>query len=428
VTAREGDPARVQRPRNRVLLACLIAIPLAVLSGAQALSSALLRRAPELALAVFPANGLAAEEAAFRWIAAGAVPAGSVSSTGPAPDSAPQRADLARGAASATAHAKAAIRREPLAARAFVLLALAESDDARRRSIVLSAAQLTRRDPTLQNLLVEEYGRSGDYAGIIGTLDAILRVHPEQRDVFFPALVKTLAEQPAAIPAFARLLAQPLPWREAFLGAAVSAPGAPENLAAVRERITLNDRAFDRKLVARLAADGRLEAAERLYVKVAGPQISGDGTEGRAGQAWRADFPPFDWQLADQAGFRAQSGEQPGTLEIAVRPGNGGVIAERVLRNPGAAFTLRVRHKIEPQSQTTDLRLKVGCGAGGEPFFDRPFTGAESVFSVERPPACPFLWLTITARAWTGGREMKAVIEPLAISAGVRGGPSQGPR
>lgn len=410
MTARAGDPAGLPRDRKRVLLACLIAIPLAVLSGAQALSSTILRRAPDSALAVFPANGLAAEEVAYRRIAAAAVPA--AGGTGASPESAPRPADFARLAVSAAVPARAAIRREPLAARAFVLLALAEPDGARRRDILFSAARLTRRDPALQTLLLEEYGRSGDYAGTIGTLDAILRVDPDRRDVFFPALAKTLAEQPAAVPAFARLLAQPLPWREGFLAAAVIAPGAPDNLAAVRERITLNDREFDRKLIARLAADGLLDAAERLYAKVAGPQRDG------AGQAWRADFPPFDWQLADQPGFRAQSGEQPETLEIAVRPGNGGVIAARVLRNPGAAFTVRLGHKVEPQSQTSDLRLKVACEGGGNPFFDRPFTGSASVFTVERPPSCPFLTLSITARAWTGGREMRAELAPLEISAG----------
>lgn len=410
--------------RKRLLLACLIAIPLAVLSGAQALSSAILRRAPERALAVFPANGLAAEEAAYRRIVAAAVPATGARGAGASLESLPRRAGLARLAASVAAPAKAAIRREPLAARAFVLLALAETDGARRRDILLSAARLTRRDPALQTLVLEEYGRSGDYAGTISTLDAILRVHPEQRDVFFPALAKTLAEQPAAIPAFARLLAQPSPWREGFLGAAVDAPGAPDNLATVRERIALNDREFDRKLIARLAADGRLDAAERLYAKVVGPQQVGAGA--RAGQAWRADFPPFDWQLVDQPGFRAQSGEQPGTLEISVRSGNGGVIAERVMRNPDAGFTMRLGHTVEPQSQTSDLRLKVACGGGAEPFFDRPFTANESVFSVERPPACPFLTLSITARAWTGGRDMKAVLAPLEISVAGPADPTPG--
>lgn len=410
MTARGREPAGAGSPRNRVLLACLIALPLAVLSGAQSLSSALLRRAPDLALAVFPANGLAAEEAAFRKIAAAAAPA---AASGSAPATALRRADLARLAASSAAPAKAAIRREPLTARAFVLLALTEADSARRRAILLSAARLTRRDPTLQNLLIEEYGRSGDYAGTIGTLDAILRVHPEQEEVFFPALAKTLAEQPAAVPALARLLAQPLPWRARFLDAAVNAPGAPDNLAAVRAQITLDDPAFDRNLIARLAADGRLEAAERLYAKVAGARPGTGGAE----QAWRADFPPFDWQLADQPGFRAQSGEQPGTLEIAVRPGNGGAIAERVIRNPGARFTLRLGHKVEPQSQTGDLRLTVTCrSAGAEPFFDQPFAGTESVFAVEPPASCPFLTLSITARAWTGGNPLDAVLAPIETS------------
>jgi len=55
----------------RALLACLIALPLAALSGAQALSSAALKASPQRALTVFPWNGLASEKAAYRTMSAG---------------------------------------------------------------------------------------------------------------------------------------------------------------------------------------------------------------------------------------------------------------------------------------------------------------------------------------------------------------------
>jgi hypothetical protein len=397
---------------GRVLLASLVALALAVLAGAQALSSASLRRAPELALSVFPWNGLAAEETAFRQLAAAAAPASPGKPRDSAPASLPRSADLARLADASKEAARAAIRREPLAARALVILALAENDAARRRSILGSTARLTRRDLSLQTLLIEEHSKARDYPATMAALDAMLRVHPEQREVFFPAMAKTLADQPAVIPAFARLLARPLPWRESFLGFAVTAPGAPDNLAALRGRIALDDGEFDRKLIARLAADGRFALAEQLYAKLSHTERDRDG----AG-AWSADYPPFDWQLTDQPGLRAQSGERPGTLEIAARPGNGGVVAARVMRNPGAPFVLALAHTVEPASQTGDLRLKVSCAGSTEPIFDQAFHGTASRFAIARLPSCAYLSVAISVRAWTGGRPVKAVLSPLDMAA-----------
>jgi hypothetical protein len=397
----------------RVLLASLVAVPLAVVSGAQALSSTVQRRAPERALAVFAWNGLAQEEAAFRTLAAASPGIGA----GARPAQ-PRSAALARSALAAAPAARAALRREPLAVRAHVVLALAAPDRAAQARVLGTAARLTRRDLTLQTLLLAEFNAAGDYAGAINTLDTILRVHPEQRDTYFPALVQTLAEEPAAIPVFARLLSKPLPWRESFLSAAVALPVAADNLAAVRERIVLDNPEFDRKLIARLAADGRIALAERLYERVAPSGLAS------AGQGWRADFPPFDWQLANQPGLRAQMDEEAGVLEVSVRPGNGGVIATRLLHNPGAPFALVLAHGIEPAAQSGDLRLAVAC-AGADPgaaapLIDQPFSQGRSIFAVERVPACPYLALTITARAWTGGRAIKAKLSPLEI------GPSGG--
>ena len=56
------------RETLRLLVASVVALPLAAISGAHALSSASLRLAPELAISVFPFNGLAAEKVGLRHI------------------------------------------------------------------------------------------------------------------------------------------------------------------------------------------------------------------------------------------------------------------------------------------------------------------------------------------------------------------------
>ncbi len=406
----------------RVLLASLIALPLAVLSGTQALSSAALKASPERALAVFPWNGLASEKVAYLTLSAAVSQAAGLPADGglqaqadgasASPSSLPRMADLARYASAATDQARTAIRREPLAPRAYVLLALSETDPAARAALVEAASRLTRRDPVLQVLVLEERGKAGNYLGAIDALDEILRVNPERREELFPVLAKALGQQ-AAVPGLARLLARPLPWRESFLNFAVDDGMALENLAIVRERIVIDDPVFDRKLIARLAQSGRIAIAERIYAKVAPARAASKG----AG-AWKADYPPFDWQLADQPGFRAQAGDTPESLEVGVKPGNGGVIASRLLRNPGGPFAIRLAHEVEPASQTGDLKLAIACQGQTEPFFENAFTQSETAFAVQRVPPCPYLTVSITARSWTGGRTLSANLGPLKVTPG----------
>lgn len=394
----------------RALLASLIALPLAVLSGAQALSSAALKASPERALVVFPWNGLASEKAAYDLMANRVRQAAGSPADSASPRKLPPMLDLARFAASAKDQAREAIRREPLAPSAYVLLALAETDPARRKALVEGASRLSRRDPVLQVLVLEERGKAGNYLGAIDTLDEILRVHPERREEFFPVLAKALGQQ-AAVPGLARLLARPVPWREDFLNFAVADGTALENLAFVRERIVIDDPEFDRKLIARLAESGWIASAERIYAKVAPVRAALKG-------GWRADYPPFDWQLADKPGFRAQAGDILDALEVDVKPGNGGVIASRLLPNPGGPFAMRLVHEVDPPSQTGDMKLTLACQGQSEPFFESAFTGPQSAFSVERVATCPYLTVSITARSWTGGRPLRANLGPLKITPG----------
>ena len=415
---------------GRLLAAAFIALPLAVLSGAQALSSAAVKASPERALAVFARNGLASEAAAYRTLtvgirqAAGLPPDGQPQTEGTgavaAPGTLPQAAQLARFAATASGQAREAIRREPLAGlriapRAYILLALAETDPAARRALIQGVSRLTRREPVLQVLVLEERGKAKDYAGVMETLDQMLRVNPERRAEFFPVLAKAL-EQQAAVPGLTQLLARPVPWRGSFLNFAVADGVALGNLAVVRERIMIDDPEFDRKLIARLAESGDVGAAERIYAKVAPARASADATARWEG--WSAAYPPFDWQLADQPGFRAQTGDGPDTLAISVKPGNGGVIAARLLRNPGGPFVLRVANAIDPPSQAGDMKLAIACYGAAAPFLEGAFTQTQSVFAAERVPECRYLSVSITARAWTGGRELVATLSRIGITRG----------
>lgn len=393
----------------RLAVAGLFAIPLALVSGAHGLSSASLRSAPQLSLAAFPYNGLAHERMAFRTFEANAAagPEKPVSQEGM-----PQSARLVRNANMVAKAAREAIRREPLAPQAFAILALAEREPARKAAIVTHASWLSRRDLIVQALVLEQKGAAKDYVGVLGTIDEILRVHPERQGEFFPILVQAL-EVKAAVPGYARLLARPLPWRDAFLTFAVAQDEALENLAAVRERIVPENTDFDRKLIARLAATGSLSTAERIYHKV---DKAGDPAARPAGLAWTSDFPPFDWKLADGPGFRAQIGNRQDQLEIDVAPGNGGVIASRLVRNPGRPFTISVTHAIEPLAQIKDVKLVIACPGQSAAAFERAFAARQNAFVIDQTFPCDYLDLAIAARSWTDARALSGTLSPLRIT------------
>lgn len=406
----------------RLFIASLVAVPLACISAAHALSSASLRNSPELALVAFPINGLASEKVAYRSFV-GNITEGSGRSGEGNPETeftgsssslgaGNRSADFRTLATATTDAARQAIRHEPLSPRAFAILALAEQNARQKKKIIEHASRLSRRDLVLQALVLEDRGEGGDYVGAIGTLDEILRVHPERKAEFFPILVQALGAK-ASVPEFARLLARPLPWRDDFLNFALTDPQALENLAAVRERIATEDKAFDRKLIAKLVDDDRISSAERVYRSAGQAGILNVS----AGQlAWRSDYPPLDWKFADQPGFRAQADDSLNVLEIDVAPGNGGVIASRLLANPEHPFVLSLKQNVEPSSQSKDMRLTIACSGQSTPFFERSFSEGESSFSVEQMPSCQYLFLSIIARSWTGAEPLTGSLSPLRVA------------
>ncbi|NCP25175.1 MAG: hypothetical protein GW854_13670 [Erythrobacter sp.] len=399
-------------------LASLLAVPLAAVSGAHALSSASVRNAPDLAIALFPLNGLAKEKIAYQMVAGNVrLPGGaSGSDEGPAVSGEANQtqryevgaAELARFATEASEAARDALRLEPLSPRAHTILALSLNDPERRRTMVALSSRLNRRDLPLQGLVLEQKLASNDYEGSMETLDQILRVHPERQAEFFPLLVAALA-QDATVPSFTELLSKPLPWRDAFLLSAVKTQTVQANLAAVRARIDIDNTAFDKHLIAGLANSGNIEDAERIYRRVSGSAPTGSSP-------WASDYPPFDWELANRAGFRAQRSLGEEELEIDVAPGNGGVIASRLIMAVQQPFFLRLSHNIESASQREDVKVSLRCWGQTAAFFERSLTDADSLFRVSDTPPCPYFVLSLSARSWTGAQPIAGAIRSVTLS------------
>lgn len=398
---------------------------LATLLGAHALSSASTRNSPHLAAQTFPSNGRAHERLAYSQFleavkndSAAAVadaPMNTDPEVRPISPTAPDQALLQSSAQAMLSDVREAIRHEPLLPRAHALLVIGAKDSQKRRELLTRASLLNRRDVVLQGLVLEQHIADIDYNASILTLDQLLRVHPERSQNFFPILTQALAVD-GTVPVFAQLLESPLPWRDAFLGSAVADERARLNLARLRERIDFGNLEFDRRLISGLVAQGEIAAAADLYTAISTPPAREDA---KPSLAWRAEYPPFDWQLADDAGLRAQPGDDPEKLEISVRPGRGGVLAARVLQTPAAPFAIGIAHDVTPVGQIEDVRLQLTCAGATAPFYDESFTAGVSRFAVQTvPDACDHLRLVIFGRSWSGLPALRGTISTVAVLAG----------
>ena len=161
------DPIR----RGAILLT---SVALSSLLAVQAISIYLTERAPSHAVALLPYNGLAWERIAFRQFKENLV-----TRTGEDPRESAQAA-----AFSARAFALEAIRRDPLAPRAYAVVVLSSRLPQEREELLALASQLNRHHYALQALVMDQAAANEDYEKVVETLDQMLRVRPHVRERF----------------------------------------------------------------------------------------------------------------------------------------------------------------------------------------------------------------------------------------------------
>jgi hypothetical protein len=382
----------------------VLGLGLAVMLGLQALSTVIEAKAPQLALAVNPFNGHAHEEFAqdrFR-------------------DGIADPADLAPAARSALDPARAAFRLEPLVPKALAILALTKSDTDQRRDILAAAMKLNRRDTTLQGVALSQAIEDLDYAGTISAIDRILRVKPQRSAELFPILIEAL-RRPASASEFVELLDFSSPWHDRFLMVAVENDEARLTLSTIRSDLRLNNEAFDRRLIAGLAAQGEIERARTLYEQASNGRSA--SRERFRTLSWDAAYPPFDWVLVSRPDLRAQASFDAEKLEIFARTGEGGTIATRLV--PGVASSFRIETEVESANSFSpgSLVVRVSCAAGNGMAFEQDLERGRNVIILgPELENCDPLRLDLRARSFTGQPTLRADVTRLRIDA--RGGSS----
>lgn len=385
---------RVARPLRLTVCAAL-GLALAVGLAVQSAGIALTRKAPQASHELFPLNGLSQEElatAAVLSVAEGLVPA-------------------EIGMPMAEEWALEAYRKEPLTPEAHAILALAEEDEDGRSEILKLALKLNRRNPRLQGVVLQEQVGQQDYLGAVATLDRILRVRPSRSGELFPALLPVFVKE-GAVAEFARILDGTSPWHQAFFQYAVRQPAALRNLLELRQSVTFNDQRLDQALLNNLVTEGEFDLAFAFYQLLGGADsVSGDGT------SWVSTFPPFDWSFSDKAGLRAQPSLSSEKLEISVKPGEGGVVARRLIKAPEAPFVVEVKHNIASSQTLQDTDVSLRCsGVDGALVLNRNLASQGRGFEITSlPESCLFVEMSIEARAWSGRSALNAELDSFFI-------------
>ena len=381
----------------RLIVCAVLSLAFALGLAVQSAGIALTRKAPETAVSLFPLNGMAQEDfasSAFLSVAEGLVPA-------------------EVGMPIAEQWALEAYRMEPLAPEALAILAMAEEDESVRSEIVSLASNMDRRNPRLQAVVLQERVAQQDYSGAIATLDHILRVRPSRSEELFPSLIPLFARK-GAVEEFARILDGTSPWHEIFFRYAVREPTALSNLLELRKRVSFDNEQLDQTLLKNLVTEGELDAAYGFYRRLNGAEPSGM-TE-RA-LDWESTFAPFEWAFSDRRGLRAQPSLSSDRLEISVKPGEGGVVARRLIKAPTSSFVVAVDHDIVSSQTQEDISIGLRCGGADRALvLDRNLASQGAGFEIASlPEACSFIEILIEARAWSGRPALNAEIKRVRI-------------
>ena len=385
----------------RTVIALALGLPLALLAGLQALSSVLTYAAPDLAVTIFPLNGLAREHVAFaRFRESAGEGVGK---------------ELSAAARAARDDARAAMATDPLVPKAHVVMALASEPGEGRARILDLASRFNRRDLALQGLVIEQGLEAGDFPRTIETLDQILRVHPEYRERFFPILLDALA-QPEGMPVFAEMLDGSATWQERFLSYAVRRKAARPALAQLRGDIDFMDDEFDAILISGLASQGEVALARELYSRFAASESEAvdEGTQ----LSWASDYPPFEWDLSDRRYVRAQPSLDGERLEIFVQSGHGGLVARRIVDARRAPFTILTSYAGSRPVREDSVRLELTCLGQSAKAGESTIEPGRNRMSINAlPPDCSQLVIDIRARALRGEPALRFELEPIRFVA-----------
>jgi hypothetical protein len=289
------------------------------------------------------------------------------------------------------------------------ILSISQETPAGRRASTAAVARLSRRGRILNFAILQDAISRNDAQQSIDALNNLFFIYPGFVPRFLPTMVSYLGD-PSNISQLRKILETDPAWADDFFVSNVSGE-VLVNMAQLRialgDSVTLTEET-DRHLVARLASAGlwteSFDLRERLTDDVT---ITGEEAIN-----WQADYPPFDWNLADDRHLYARPDTTGLKLRIRIAPGQGGLLASRVVNVPADARSLSLSHSLVPASGLENLTLSATCVESQTELAAtafRPMT-AKLTFNGER---CDWIAIAIAGRAWSNESAITGEIDRL---------------
>lgn len=258
--------------------------------------------------------------------------------------------------------ARNVLQRTPLSAAALRQIALAEGRSTNQGAVRLATAEkISRRDLPTQASLFDAAAARADFPGAIHHLDNVLTVFPNAGTAIYPMLASEL-EDPQLRAALAPSSARP--WFRSLLKVAASSAEPLSVAALIKEgRIAFNtqDAAILSGLITRLLGAREYAAAREVAVTAGRAVPQNLDTFAFTAATTSPAFAPLTWRISNSDAIAIQQAGDD-VLSLDVRPGQGGLIAERVTMLVAGTYILEqdIRSDSAPD---TRMEWKVACGA-----------------------------------------------------------------
>lgn len=266
----------------------------------------------------------------------------------------------------AAALAKAALVHRPFDARALRVLGLAEARADRTQladDLLTLAGNWSLRDDPTHGWLVQQRLRQGNYYSAFAHADTLARRRPDIYPQVFNLYATSGLEDPRAINALVRLIAEDPPWRRYFFNYLYFTRPEAAPLAGVlvlqlqKTRSPATDEELG-MLYGVWLSQSRFEGVGRLRSLLGRPRVSSGVTNGDFSTPLDGQIMPFGWSSEPAAGLN---------LEILPRPGDP---KDRALLVNYSGYSDHVITSqvltLAPGRQrlTAEIRLNRGEGAG----------------------------------------------------------------
>lgn len=388
----------------KLILLWFFAIIIAVFSNFASIGSFTKSKAPKIALSVPPNNGFAAESLASKLTKLAIM-----DNEGQVPDFAkPKWYNLAVQAFSS----------EPVTPDAVAIIALARKGD-QRRSLMLKAFELSRRQQLVSGWLISDSAASNDIQSVLEHYDTVLRTNSSAKDVIMPIMVGAL-ERDDAIRPYAAVLSQDPPWTGSFWGQVTSKPEVLENAVVLRQMLyqrKVRSRGYqDANLIFSLIRDHKFEKAKQLYLMLNETAQDADIVR-NDGFRTAPLFPPLDWQLFSTGEYGATI--EGGQLNLSAISNSGGLVARQLIEIPRGRLQLKIS-LVQPPPRGSRINAQISCAQK-----DTSTAGAVTV-SITKPETnveienarkdCSFFWLDIIARSDQDGDGFDIGIKSVSLT------------